>query len=113
MPCSDGNTAMLHPGSCPSKGTGSTGDRSYGGRTRKAHPPSVRSLQVRLEIGVIANLLIDLQAVALTVGDDDRIALRIEVDRGREAETPLRLEALHPTPGLHHVGVGVDALLDP
>ena len=70
-------------------------------------------LQVRLEIAVVANLLVDLQPIALAVGDDDRCRCRIELDRGREAEAPLRLEALHPAPRLLHVGVGVDALLAP
>src|SRR3954465_8975935 len=71
------------------------------------------SLQVRLEIRVVANLLIDLQPVALTVSDDDRIAGGIELYRGRETEPPLRLKALYTAPRFHHIRVSVDALLAP
>src|SRR4029077_9589087 len=46
-------------------------------------------------------------------GHDDRVAVRVELDLGREAEAPLRLKALHPAARLHHVGVGIDALLAP
>src|SRR5437867_12860454 len=70
-------------------------------------------LQVRLEIGVVANLAVNLQTIPLAVGYDDAVGFRIEVHRRREAETKFWLQALCPTPGFHHVGVGVDALLAP
>jgi hypothetical protein len=70
-------------------------------------------LQVRLEIDIVTHLAVDLKAVALTVGDDDPISLRIEVHRRRETEAPERLEIARPTIRLHHVGIGVDALLSP
>jgi hypothetical protein len=40
----------------------------------------------------ITHLAVDLKAVALTVGDDDPISLRIEVHRRRETEAPKSLE---------------------
>src|SRR5262249_12300523 len=70
-------------------------------------------LQVRLELDVITHLAVDLKAVALTVGDDDPISLRIEVHRRRETEAPERLEIARPPVRLHHVGIGVNALLSP
>src|SRR5215472_18160855 len=70
-------------------------------------------LQVRLKIAVVANLLVDLQPIALAVGDDDRVAVRIEVDGGRETEPPLRLKALYPASRFSHVRVRIDALLTP
>src|SRR6266566_1425788 len=76
-------------------------------------PDAQNGLQVGLEVRIVADLLIDLQAIALAVGNDDRVAVRIEVDRRREAEPPLRFEALHATARLHHVRVGIDALLAP
>src|SRR6516164_1322502 len=72
-----------------------------------------RVLQVRLELDVVTHLAVDLKAVALTVGDDDPISLWIEVHRRRETEAPERLEIARPPVRLHHVGVGVDALLSP
>src|SRR5262249_55758879 len=71
------------------------------------------SLQICLEVAVVADFLVNLQPVSLTVSDDHRVAVRVELDLGREAEAPLWLEALHPTACLHHVGIGVDALLAP
>ena len=49
----------------------------------------------------------------MTVGDDDLISLRIEVHRRWETEAPERLEVARSPIRLHHVGIGVDALLSP
>jgi len=57
---------------------------------------SLSALQVRREIDVVTHLAVDLKAVALTVGDDDLISLRIEVDRRRKTEAPERLEIARP-----------------
>ena len=54
-------------------------------------PACAGLLQVRLEIAVVANFLVDLEPIPLAIGDDDRVAVRIEFDRGREAKPPLRL----------------------
>jgi hypothetical protein len=62
---------------------------------------------------IIANLFVDLQAIALAVGNDDAVGCRIELYRRREAEAPLRIEALYPAPGFGDVGVGVDSLRAP
>jgi hypothetical protein len=62
---------------------------------------------------IIANLFVDLQAIALAVGNNDAVGCRIELHRRREAEAPLRIEALYPAPGFGHVGVGVDSLRAP
>ena len=71
------------------------------------------SLQVCLEIAVVTNLLVNLQAVALAVGDDDAVGFRVKLDRRREAEAPLRFKASYPAPRLRHIGVGVNGLLAP
>src|SRR4030081_1293532 len=78
-----------------------------------SHATIGATLQVRLEVGVVTHLLVHLLAIALTVGDDDLIGLRIENHRGREAEAPELLQILHSSVRLHHIGVGVDALLAP
>src|SRR5579862_1832730 len=105
------NRRAVHKGAGnPSSLAREDGASSVGGRRGTS---AASGLQVRLKIGVVANLLVDLQPIALAVGDDDAVALRVEIDRGREAEPPLRLEALNPPARLHHVGVGVDALLAP
>jgi hypothetical protein len=62
---------------------------------------------------IIANLFVDLQAIALAVGNDDAVGCRIELHRRREAEAPLRIEALYPAPRFLHIGVGVNSLLAP
>src|SRR5262245_44032945 len=72
-----------------------------------------RSLQIRLEVAVIANLFVNLQPIALAVGNDDVVSCRIVLHRCREAETPLRLKALYSAPRLLHIGVGRDGLLAP
>src|SRR6516165_10191709 len=72
-----------------------------------------QGLEVRLELDVVTHLAVDLKAVALTVGDNDPISLRIEVHRRRETEAPERLEIARSPVRLHHVGIGVDALLSP
>src|SRR6516164_9125155 len=84
-----------------------------GGALKSRRLGSCHELQVRLEVAVVANLLIDLQPIALVLGNDHRIGVRIELDGGGEAEAPLRFEALHAAPRLGHVGVGVDAHLAP
>src|SRR5215472_1831788 len=77
-------------------------------------PPACTGfLQVRLEIAVIPNLFVNLQTIPLAIGDNQRVAIRIELDRGREAQPPLRFEALHPAARFGHVRVGIDALLTP
>ena len=48
-------------------------------------------LQVRLEVLVVANLLVNLQPVPLAVGHDDLVGGWIEVHRRREAEPLQRL----------------------
>jgi hypothetical protein len=72
-----------------------------------------KALQVRLEIYVITNFAINLQAISLAFGHDNAVGLWIEVNRRREAETPFGLQTPRPSSRLHHVGVGVDALLAP
>src|ERR1700746_1686992 len=62
---------------------------------------------------IIANLFVNLQPIALAVGNDDAVGCRIELHRRREAETPLRLEGLYPAPRLLHIGVVRDGLLAP
>src|ERR1043166_4811672 len=62
------------------------------------------ALKVRLEVNVVTHLLVDLQAVALTVGHDDLISLGIEDHGRREAETPELLQILHAPVRLHHIG---------
>ena len=86
---------------------------SCSGRHSCAGPNAGQSLQIRLEVAVVANLLVDLQPIALAVGNDDVVSCRIVLHRCREAETPLRLEALYPAPRLLHIGVGRDGLLAP
>jgi len=76
-------------------------------------PLSGNRLQVGLEVAVVADLLVDLQAIALAVGNDDAVGGRIEFHRRREAEAPLRIEALYPAPRFLHIGVGVNSLLAP
>src|SRR6266852_1018720 len=76
-------------------------------------PVRNRPLQIRLEIAVIANLLVYLQTIALAVGNNDAVGGRVELDRRRETEAPLRLKASDPAPRLRHVGVGIDSLLPP
>src|SRR5205814_1244774 len=70
-----------------------------------SHAKTSVALQVRLEIGVVTHLIVDLQAITLTVGDDDLIGLRIENHRRREAEAPELLQILHAPVRLHHIGV--------
>ena len=74
-------------------------------------PTQIADLEVRLEIAVVVDLLVDLQTVALAVRDDDAIGRRIELYRRREAEAILRFEALHAASSRGHVGVGVNGLL--
>src|ERR1700736_6339057 len=89
---------IVHPGKVrsPASPRGKTGKRKLFLR-QLVRPTAAglqrKCLQVRLEVGVIANLLVNLQPVPLAVGDDDRLGVRIKVDRGREAEAPLRLPA--------------------
>src|ERR1700730_9024518 len=83
------------------------------GRGVRPRPLSGNRLQVGLEVAVVADLLVDLQPVTLTVRDDHTVGGRIEFHRRREAEPILRLETLHPAPSLRHVGVGIDGLLAP
>src|SRR3984893_14155662 len=83
------------------------------GRGVRPRPLSGNRLQVGLEVAVVADLLVDLQPVTLTVRDDHAVGGRIEFHRRREAEPILRLEALYPAPSLRHVGVGIDGLLAP
>src|SRR6266403_766281 len=80
---------------------------------RSPRPLSGSRLQIGLEIAVVADLLVDLQPVPLTVCDDHAVGGRIKFHRRREAEPILRLEALYPAPSLRHVGVGIDGLLSP
>src|SRR5262249_52758225 len=90
------------------------GSRKPGsGRPKCVRVRRMTDLQVRLEVAVIANLLVDLQPVPLAVGNDDLIACRIKLHRCREAETPLRFEASYPTTRLRHIGIGIDGLLPP
>src|SRR5690348_9182491 len=69
--------------------------------------------QICLEINIVPHLLVHLQSVALAIGDDDLIALGIIDHRRREAEPPELLLVLYSPIGLHHIGVGIDALLAP
>jgi len=79
---------------------------------RHARCPAI-GLQVSLEIAVVANLLVDLQPVPLTVRDDHAVGGRIEFHRRRKAEPILRFEALYPASCLCHIRVGIDGLLAP
>src|SRR5437867_8023939 len=103
--------SIVATGADPSPGLLPPPSAREGGGQEK---PGVRSpLQVRLEVDVVANLAVNLQTIPLAVGDDYAVGFRIEVHRRREAEAKFRLQALCPTSGFHHIGVGVDALLAP
>jgi hypothetical protein len=47
--------------------------------------------KVRLEIKIVADLAVDLQAIALAVSNDDLAGGRVEVNCRREAQAPQRL----------------------
>src|SRR5438067_6868026 len=66
-----------------------------GGRGVRPARLSGRRLQVGLEVAVVADLLVDLQTVPLTVRDDHAVGGRMEFHRCREAEPVRRLEALY------------------
>lgn len=54
-------------------------------------PRQIFGSKVRLEINIVADLAVDLQAIALAVSDDDLAGGRVEVNCRREAQAPQRL----------------------
>src|SRR5262245_29247658 len=72
-----------------------------------------RGSEIGLEVNVVSYLLIDLQAIALAVGNDDLIGLGVEDHGCGKAEAPELFQVLHAAVRLHHIRVRVDALLAP
>lgn len=54
-------------------------------------PGSWKPLQVCLEVHVVTNLAVNLQAIPLAFRHDDAVGCRIEVNRCRETEAPFGL----------------------